>query len=72
MLKQFVLKKHLFDYAASSPSPVNPYFWVAGWVWILLTHLFLLYWAFLWTVSQVGVFLSIFYDMICQGPNLDF
>jgi hypothetical protein len=34
---------------------------------VVLTHLFLLYWAFLWTVTQVGVFLSIF-----PGPNLDF
>jgi hypothetical protein len=67
LLKQFVLKKHLFDYAASSPAVVNPYCWVAGWIWMILTHLFLLYWAFLWTVTQVGVFLSIF-----PGPNLDF
>ncbi|KAJ1414311.1 hypothetical protein B484DRAFT_401781, partial [Ochromonadaceae sp. CCMP2298] len=54
-LKQFVLKKHLFDYAASSPLPVSPFYWVLAWIWVVLTHAFCLYWALLWTVSQGGV-----------------
>jgi hypothetical protein len=54
-LKQFVLQKHLFDYAASSPLPVNPYYWLLAWVWVVATHVFCLYWALLWTVSQGGV-----------------
>ncbi|KAJ1409650.1 hypothetical protein B484DRAFT_468756, partial [Ochromonadaceae sp. CCMP2298] len=54
-LKQFALKKHLFDYAASSPLPVSPWAWLLAWAWVVLTHAFCLYWALLWTVSQGGV-----------------
>ncbi|KAJ1428261.1 hypothetical protein B484DRAFT_69627 [Ochromonadaceae sp. CCMP2298] len=54
-LKQFVLKKHLFDYAASSPLPVSPYLWGIAWVWIVLSHVFFIYWALVWTLSQGGM-----------------
>ncbi|KAJ1385485.1 hypothetical protein B484DRAFT_410495 [Ochromonadaceae sp. CCMP2298] len=54
-IKQFVLKKHLFDYAASSPPSISPYYFIAAWVWVVLTHMFCLYWALLWTVTQGGV-----------------
>jgi hypothetical protein len=53
MLKQFILKKHLFDYAASSPLPINPWIWVAAWAFVVCSHIFFLYWAFLWTASEV-------------------
>jgi hypothetical protein len=99
-LKQFVLKKHLFDYAASSPlpvryvyvcvyvcicvciyvcvvgvcvcvciymcmrcvypptltsPPVSPVYWLLAWALVVATHAFCLYWALLWTVTQVGI-----------------
>jgi hypothetical protein len=65
-LKQFLLRKHLFDYAASSPEPVSPLAWLLAWAWVVFTHLFCLYWALLWTVSQGGVTVK------AWGINLSF
>ncbi|KAJ1431867.1 hypothetical protein B484DRAFT_462540, partial [Ochromonadaceae sp. CCMP2298] len=65
-LKQYILQKHLFDYAASSPLPVSPTLWCLSWFWVVLSQIFLLYWAFAWTVSQGGVTLN------AWGVNLGF
>jgi len=56
--KQFVLKKHMFDYSTSSPLPINAYMWTAAWFFVVCTHLFLMYWNLLWTATRLNATLE--------------
>jgi hypothetical protein len=52
--KQFVLKRHMFDFNVSTPKSVGALTWLSGWLFLFLSIAFLLYWAFVWGVSQAG------------------
>ena len=52
--KQFVLRRHMFDFTSNSQTPAHPLLWLLAWFWVILSGAFFLAWAFAWAATHRG------------------
>ncbi len=52
--KQFVLRRHMFDFTPNSQTPAPPLYWLFSWFWVILSGAFFLAWAFAWAATHRG------------------
>jgi hypothetical protein len=50
--KRYVLKQHYFPYQSFAPEQINPWLWIAAWLFIYGIIIFFLYWIFSWGVTS--------------------
>ena len=56
--KQFVLRRHMFDFTPNSQTPAPPLYWLLSWFWVILSGAFFLAWAFAWASTHRGAMAS--------------
>jgi len=53
-IKQFVLRRHMFNNNMTTQMTVSPLVWVLAWTWVILSMAFFLAWAFAWGATEGG------------------
>ena len=57
-IHRYALRAIFFQSHAAAPSQINPWTWVASWVFVISCFVFFLYWIFAWGVTNAGVTLG--------------
>jgi hypothetical protein len=52
--KRYCLRKEFFRFDETSPDVIDPFVWLAAWIYLIASYVFFVYWIFVWAGRNAG------------------